>query len=197
VLARGEGQRDAGLHLVVQRHLLGVLDSAVVVDHLDMAEGADHPLGRGVLVLWAGRPARAIGGGGALVVDYPVGAQGSVLIADLDIALGGGDAGLVVTNELVGLHVELASPQAVGVLRRSGPGLFNGLGRFVEDLTALVAAAGTRGLGMRQHRPGGRDRRAGEEDALAEYRRHAPARTHLRLPILSRGGFIACITGPA
>ena len=191
VLARREGERDAGLHLVVQDQFVGVFDRAVVVHHLDVAVGADDALRRRVLVL-AARRALAVGRQRALVVDQPVGAQGLVLVADLDVALGGGDPVLVVVNELVGLHVEFARLQAVGMDRRGRLGRLDRLGRFVEDLSALVApdasgrAPGPRDLGKRDRRPEGHDRRAGEKCALAEYGRHAPARTHLQLPILPK-----------
>jgi hypothetical protein len=98
--ARGEAQRYAGLHLVVQRHLVGEFHGAVRVDDLNLPLGSHDA--------------------GVLVIGQLVGAQGAVVVADLDRTFGDVDPGLVVAGDLVGFHVELAFGQTVGGRRSLG-----------------------------------------------------------------------------
>ena len=51
---------------------------------------------------------------GLIVIGEVIGAKGAAVVPHLDIAIGGGPAGFVLSDNLIGLHVKLTLLQAVG-----------------------------------------------------------------------------------
>ena len=139
--ARGETHREARVHVLVERELVGELGRAVVGDDLDVSGGDDLAL---------------VG----VVVDA-IGSEDAALVARLDVA-GGLDVVLILlADDLVRLEVEAAAAQAVRFRwRRRGLG-GRALGQGLVAQQVVVGAVGVGGLGARGAGDQGRAQESG------------------------------------